>query len=624
MKSMPKQLIVSFLKQILFWFIVFDFTRIVFIIINFGYLKGTGFIHTLGVFWYSIPLDLSATCYIMVLPFFILTVQNFYSAKWLNILNKSYVVIILILIAIVTSAEAGIYGEWKTKLHYKALLYLAHPDEIAASAQLWQVIAIPLISFFEVVIFFFLYRKVFFTRIVFTRRHILFSILFILLAPLILFYGMRGSFMKVPINQSQSYYSRYETLNWISVNSLWNLGSSIKRNYNMLKVNPYHYYSDNDAFSTVKEIFSARNDSTEHLLKTPRPNIVMFILEGWSADLIESLGGEKGITPFFHELEKNGVLFTNIYTNGTRSQEGMTGIFSGFPAQTITTLTQQPEKYHRLPSLIKNLRGQGYYSSFYFGGELVYGNIKSYLVFNGFDKLLEEKDLHGNFPHAKLGVHDEYTFPYFLKEIGKQKEPFFSSIFTMSTHSPYDFIMEEKIHWPQYEKKYVNAAYYTDNCIKNFFTEAKKEKWYNNTLFVLVSDHSHGSYRNHHFCSPDYHKIVMLLCGNVIRDNYKGTQVSKVGSQTDLPAIILAQLGIDYSGFSWSKNLLQPACPEFAFYAYDDGFGWVRPGAYFTFEARTNADCMLKIDSTAKITKAELVRQAKSYMQCSFQQYMDF
>jgi len=143
-------------------------------------------------------------------------------------------------------------------------------------------------------------------------------------------------------------------------------------------------------------------------------------------------------------------------------------------------------------------------------------------------------------------------------------------------------------------------------------------------LFVLVSDHSHGSYRNHHFCSPDYHKIVMLLCGNVIKDNYKGTQVSKVGSQTDLPAIILAQLGIDYSGFSWSKNLLQPACPEFAFYAYDDGFGWVRPGAYFTFDARTNSECMLKIDSTAKITNEELVRQAKSYMQCSFQQYMDF
>ncbi|HOY33369.1 MAG TPA: LTA synthase family protein [Bacteroidales bacterium] len=588
------------------------------------YLKEIGFWELAGVFYHSAPLDFSAICYIMIIPFFILAVQNFYQATRLNIINKIYVFIILFVILIITSAEAGIYGEWKTKLHYKALIYLAHPQEIIGTAQTWQLILISALIIFQLALLYFIYLKIIIKPFIITRKNYLFSALFILLTPVLLFLGMRGGLSQVPINQSQSYYSRHEALNWISVNSAWNFGRSIADNYTLLNENPFHYYADEDACRTVRQLYESCNDTTEMFLKTNKPNIVMFILEGWSADLIESLGGEKGITPAFHELEKNGILFTHIYSSGTRSQEGMTALFSGFPSLSVTTMSQQPEKYKKLPGLIQKFKESGYYSSFYFGGQLIYGGIKSYLIYNGFDQLVEDSDFPSSFPRGKLGIHDEYTFPYFLNELEKQPQPFFSAIFTISSHSPYDCNMKEVFTWPQYEKKYVNSAYYVDNCLKDFFTEAQKKKWYDNTLFVLVSDHSHGTYRNHHFCSPDYHKIVMLLCGNVIKDEYKGTQVNKTGSQTDLPAVLAAQLGLDYSGFTWSKNLLQPGAPEFAFFAYEGGFAWVRPEGYFTFDARNNVPCMMHIDSVNKISEEELVRQAKSYMQCSFKQYMDF
>ncbi len=624
MNSLPKQILLPFFKQILFWFIVFGLTRIVFIFYNLNYLKGISFFELSGVFWYSLPLDLSTICYIMVVPFFMLVIRNFYFAKWLDELNKAYIFIVLFIVIIVTSVEAGIYEEWKTKLHYKALLYLANPGEIVASAQLWQIMAISILIVFQMALYYVIFIKVFFYRITSVKRNYIFSAIFIILTPGLLFGGMRGGIGQIPINQSKSFYSKYEILNWISVNSLWNLGNSIGNNYDLMKKNPFHYYNDDEACKTVDQLFENGNDSTEMILKTSKPNIVMFILEGWSADLIESQGGEKGITPFFHELEKNGILFTNIYTNGTRSQEGMSAIFSGFPAQPINTITQQPDKYHGLPSLPKNLKKSGYYSSFYFGGQLIYGNIKSYLVHMGFDTIVEDNDFPSSFPRGKLGIHDEYTFPYFLNELNEQKKPFFSSIFTISSHSPYDYGMQEVISWPQYEKKYVNAAFYVDQCLRNFFQQAQKQTWYDNTLFVLVSDHSHGTYRNHHFCSPDYHKIVMLLCGNVIKENFRGTQNTKIGSQTDLPAVLSAHLGLRYDEFTWSKNLMQPNCPEFAFYAYDGGFGWVRPGSYISYDTRTNTNSILQIDSTSKISETELLHQAKSYIQCSFQQYLDF
>jgi len=100
--------------------------------------------------------------------------------------------------------------------------------------------------------------------------------------------------------------------------------------------------------------------------------------------------------------------------------------------------------------------------------------------------------------------------------------------------------------------------------------------------------------------------------------------VEKVGSQTDLPAVLLSQLEINHDEFLWSKDLWQPTCPEFAFYAFDGGFGLVRPGAHVTFETTSNSASELIIDTSATITGQQLLKQAKSYMQCSFQQYMDF
>jgi len=625
MKTTLKQLITAFLKNILFWILLFAFTRLLYLLFNVAFLRDIDFVSIIAVFWHALPLDISTACYLMLIPVLLITIQSIYPMRWLDIVFKAYVFIFVFIFCSIITFEIGVYPEWKTKLHYKALLYLLHPGEILRTAQTWQLIVLFLLIVIQVGGAFIIYTRFFFMKFLKENRTIWLSLCFFILLPGFLFIGMRGGFQQIPINQSKSYFSKIDILNLAAVNSGWNLMHSIEQNANLITENPFKYFNQAEAKKTVRDLYKIEKDSTIQILKIQRPNIVVFILEGWSADLIESTGGEKGITPFFHEMEKQGVLFTNIYNSGDRSQQGMSAIFGGFPAHPITTITEQPEKCNKLPALPRIMSANGYYTSYYFGGDLTYGNIMSYLLQNGFDKIIDEKDFPSNLPRGRLGIHDGFSLPFFLSELNKQKQPFFSNIFTASTHSPYDMGIEESIQWPKYEKQYVNAAYYSDNSFRKFFEDAKKQSWYKNTLFVFISDHGHNTYRNWPPYSANYNKMVFMMCGDVIRDSCKGLKIDKIGAQVDYAATLLNQLHLNDTSFYWSKNLLNVYCPEFAYYPNEEGIGWIRPGAQYVFDTRFNRDILLEIDSANKsISKEQMIKEGKSYLQCVFQQYMDY
>ncbi len=178
---------------------------------------------------------------------------------------------------------------------------------------------------------------------------------------------------------------------------------SISHNIRVFKENPFKAYPIEEARKTVENIYKTQRDSTTFILNTKKPNVVMVVLESWSADLIESLGGEAGITPEFRNLEKNGLLFNNIYSSGMRSQQGMASLFGGFPAHPIESITYAAEKYTQLPSLSELFNREGYNTSYYFGGQLIYGNIKGYIYANKIQKIVDVNDLDPDMPKGKLG-----------------------------------------------------------------------------------------------------------------------------------------------------------------------------------------------------------------------------
>ncbi len=616
-----KKILASFLLQYLFWILFFDFSRLVFILYHLRILgaENIPFSEIFGIFWYSLRLDTGTACYLLVIPFLILLVQSVYSPPWLNWINKIYTGIMIFAYSLTAAGEMGIYAEWKTKLTYKVIKYLRHPSEIYNSAEtaiFFLLLGILAMLFFAGL---FAYLKFFYRNIEYVKRKWIFTALFLIITPPLLFIGMRGGIQQIPINQSQSYYSKHNLLNLASVNNLFNLYISIFENLPNFNRDPYVFMSKPEAARKVAEIYFVPHDSTTRVLTMARPNVVILILESWSADLIESLGGKPGITPEFAKLQKGGILFDSIYASGARSEQGMASIFSGFPATPISSITVQPDKFVKLPSLTRVLESKGYSTSFYFGGQLIYGNIKSYILFNGFGKIMEGKDFPESMPRGKLGIHDQYTLEYQLSELDYQKRPFFSSLFTVSTHSPWDQPYPKPLKWGDNEREYINAALYTDHCLGEYFQEARKKSWFDSTLFILVADHSHNSYYNWHPNSKYYHKIPLLFYGNVIQEKYRGTVCPKLGDQLDLPVTLLAQLGIPAKEFHWSKNLLNPFAPEFAYYSTEDGVGWVRHYGWFCWDAGPDYFYFLQSDPAMKDS---LVHEGKAYLQQVFGEYM--
>ncbi|PKP23913.1 MAG: hypothetical protein CVU06_05890 [Bacteroidetes bacterium HGW-Bacteroidetes-22] len=624
MKTSLAKAFTILIRHFLWFMLLFALARLVFMVVYSGMIinSGASLTEVLAAFIYALHLDAATACYLITIPFLSLMVWMLTRGNWIRHFLLWYSCLTTMLISLMLGGELGLYSEWKTKLNYKALMYLRHPSEVFNSISTWQLI----LWFVVVGLFIFLmvlvYRKWFAVRTSGAVGRWWHLPVFIILVVPCVGLGIRGGIQEIPINQSASFYSTHGVLNAASVNTTFNLYISIFENRAFLDKNPYEIMPRETAEATVKKILTPVCDSTQSILTTRRPNVVIIILESWSADLIQSLGGEPGITPEFAKLEKKGVLFGQTYAGGSRSEQGMAALFSGFPPHPFTSITVQPDKYSRLASLPALMNKANYATSYYFGGQLIYGNIKSYIMFTGFHRIVEMDGFDASIPRGKLGVHDQYTLDRLLTDLDKEKQPFFSSLFTLSTHSPYDQPMEEKLTWGDNERHYINSAYYTDWCLGRFFAEASTKSWYPNTLFILVADHSHNSYRNWDPKTFEYHHIPMLWLGDVIKPEWRGQRYDKLVSQTDIATTLVNQLQLPDTAFFWSRNVLNKCYDDFTYHVMDDGvLGWKRPDGYFIEEMSFRKTFAQNLPPQ----RADSIRkEGYAFLQVLFQQYLDF
>jgi len=618
-----RKLIFKIIIYWFYWLVLFSFFRLVFIIYYISIIQenNCSLIDLFSIFYFAFKLDLSTIGYFFVFPLLISYVWIFFQSSILNKISNIYNFFLIIFYSIISFGEIGIYNEWRTKLNYKALLYLKQPQEIFNSISTFVFIFL----FIGVIILIILWIRIYFKKVQLFNfnfySQIYKKIIFIIISPIIVFYFIRGGFKEIPISQSQSWFSNKIILNDISVNPGWNLINNIIDAQSFIKNNPFVFYDDIFAEQSIKEIHKIEKDTTTNILTTQRPNIVFIILESWTADVVGALGNDSDITPNFNGLAKEGILFSEFYSNGNRSQQGLASIFSGFPALPITTITDHPAKYSKLPSIIKILNKEGYNSSFYFGGQLIYGNIKSYIIFNEFKKIIEEADIESNYPRGKLGVHDEYLFLKNIKDLKAEQEPFVSAIFTLSSHSPYDQPIKNKITREIKEKEFVNSVWYSDYSLGKYFDMARQQNWYKNTLFVIVADHSHVSHKQHYIQTFEYHKIPLLLYGEVLKQEFKGTINNKIATHIDIASTLLKQLDMKDENFKWSKNLFNPYSNQFAFFEMNEGLGWKTKEGYFIYNNFNDVYLDKKIIG---LKEDSIVKQGKSYLQVLYKDFLSY
>ena len=616
----------TLVKSFLCWLLFFIVVRGLFMVWHHALFTGIGIGEKMAVFYHALSLDISTICYLLTVPLLLFSVQLFFNHKVISVLIRVVVALELLFVSIVSLAEIGIYGEWLCKLNYKALQYLNHPAEIFATASTGFLVVAFFVILLLTVSFYILYVKVVLRpEIVALRKSYWKPVIVTFLMLGLFFTGMRGGVNAIPISQSAACFSNHKILNDAAINPLWNIVYNVLNFGSLNHKATYRFMESQEAENIVNELYYAEKDTLVSVLKHNEVNVVIILMESWTADLIESLTGTKDVTPNFHALEKEGLLFTRFYSNGHRSQQAISSLLGSFPPVPYYDITASLDKYKHLPTFSNVLRQQQYNTSFYFGGDLNYGNIRSFLYHANFKTIVEEKNLGYVSPRGKLGIHDEYMFMYHARELDGMEEPFFTILFTVSSHSPYDQPKDiPPLQWDVPEINYLNSAKYTDYWLGAYFEEVKKQPWYDNTLFIIVADHGHPSHLSRSYHSETYQHIPMLWVGNVLKDEYVGERCGVVSSHVDVAPTLLNQLGYSKKDFRWGKDIFNPYYQHFAYFEVNNGFGFVTDSSsvvHYSFgdnnDFRTNF-----VGDEAQ--KEPLLKKGKAYSQHLFETYLSY
>lgn len=612
-----------FIRHYLFWLLVFFIQRLTFILYYSKAFAEVGFLRVLKSFWHGLQLDISLSGYFAIIPFALLIIQYLVRRPFFETFMKWYTWALIILTILIAGGDLGIYENWGVKLNYRAINMLAHPAEAFETVKSAPLLWLALAMLSQCMVCWLLYKPIIArinVRDIYLLKRTRFSLFMVLMGGLIMI-SVRGGVQQIPVNESTAYFSSVPAANHAAVNTTWHLVKSFLKNSSHGLTNIYNYLPEKEATELVQQLYKEKpGDSTRLILTEPKPNIVFIQLESFTADVVKELGGDSSVTPRLSELIKDGVLFTNIYSSGIRTDQGIVALLSGFPAQPQTSIIYQPDKIEHLPFISLEFKKKGYQNYFYYGGELSFGRFNTIAYRAGFDRIIGEDDFADSGYFSKWGADDLSLFKKVDKELAGTKQPFFSYIITSSSHEPFSVPMPPVFAGSGTEQKFRNACYFTDKSLGAFIDAAKTKDWYKHTLFVLVADHGHVLPRNRRFDEPARYHIPLLFFGDVLKQEVKGTRINTIGSQTDVVSTIATQLKMDTAPFPWSKDLLAPQRQQFAFYTFDDGFGWVTPGDTIIFDNRAQ-----KLLHTCSANNMQhKLTTGKAYMQMAYSAFLKY
>lgn len=565
-----RDLVVYVLKLILFWMALFLAQQACFVFFDAERLSGI----PSDAIWYSfrraLPMDLATACY-LTLPVLLCGLVLLF--REINILRKgitSLLAVAVVLATFINICDIALFSAWGTKVNHKALSYLAYPEEAmhaitgAPIAQL-TVVFLAQCSLALLVLFRMDHKRSFLATAKW-QRFVAPAIL-----PAALLIGMRGGVQPYPIDRSWSYHSAHPLLNLGALNGTWNV-IVLLAEPPQIATNPYSFMSEEEAERRFADLHRIEFGTSPKIVTTERPNVVLILLESWTADVVGVLGGDSGVTPGFDRLAADGLLFTNFYSTGFRTEQGLCAMISSFPSQPKTTIIRQYGKFDRLPSLVNVLDSAGYRSTYYYAGDVAFANTRAYLEAMGYDKVHDEN----SFPITKRtrwGAYDEELFAFHQKDARDAKQPFFHTLMTSTSHEPFDVPVDEGFPGSDQPQQYRNSVHYTDRTLADFLDACKQQPWYDSTLVIIVADHGHFLPHNRGNYAAERHRIPLLFTGGALKPELRGTANATFGCHVDLSATLLDQLDLPRTRSVWSKDLFDPTIPHFAFWTFDDGFG---------------------------------------------------
>ena len=541
--------------RILAILILYQFCRLLFFLYNIDYFSNINVVDYFRIIKGSIRFDLSAVLYINSLVILLtLLPTNLIIKKWYK-KTIYYCFIYCNLLGILANIMDVFYYEFsKRRLTISFLQEFSNEKKILSMLlefckDYW--VAIPLIFIVFYILKYIANKTTLKAKeIRFSKLTIFSSSLITILCLTLVVFGFRGSFIikNRPITISNA--GKYAN-NPNEISLIVNTPFSLIRTATVQDLKRKDYFKDKDL---VKYVPILKNYNREEIIKK---NVVVIILESMATEYYgfynKDLTNYDGYTPFLDSLIKHSYTSYNSFANGTKSIDAIPAILASIPA---TKFHFSLSKYctNKIDGLGSILNKEGYATSFFHGapnGSMGFeslGNLFGITNYYGMDNYKEKSDFDGVW-----GVWDDKFFTYFADELNKMEEPFFSSIFSCSSHHPYKIPQEFKNKFKKGKHPMHECAQYTDYSLQLFFNKIKHEAWFNNTLFVITADHTNISFEKKYRSSLGIFRVPIIFYDPSNIDlNQKSNNIIQ---QIDIMPSILSYLNYNKPFMSLGNNI---------------------------------------------------------------------
>ncbi len=529
----------------------------------------------------GLAIDVATVGYLLVVPLLLIGLHWCFTRwnprRWLMV----YCGIMAVALSLAALADASLYEFWEFKLDRMAFFYLGDPKDAFASVSVGYLLLRFLAWVLLSVLTYFLLawpmilsgRKSVRSTGSRSRKKRLWVVkvlLFVVLcgAEFAMIRGLRIW----PNTPGRVFYSKITYYNHAALNPVFNLFYTLTKKEDDYR--QFDAFDEEELARLMEGLFPTSADSTEILLNTQRPNVLVIVLEGFGSCFVEGLGGDvKEVGVNISRLLPEAICFTNCYCGSFRTDRGIVCSISGYLGQPTTSIMRYAHKIKNLPGLPKTLKQYGYQTQALYGGDISFFNMSEYFITSGHDRLVSQD----NFPAAdrstKWGVPDHVAFQWLFEDIQQkhqqQQEPWYTTFLTISSHNPFDVPYHRLSSSTDINDDAVkfNAFAYTDSCYGDFIDRLRETPAWDNLLIVTVADHG---FNWRPMNSPDFPRIPFLMMGGAVREPKR---IETLMSQTDLPAIVLGQMGIPHKDYTFSRDVLGDTYrTPFAFNTFNNGF----------------------------------------------------
>ena len=373
-------------------------------------------------------------------------------------------------------------------------------------------------------------------------------------------FGIRGRTGYNPIKISEAYYCNDSFLNQLGISPTFNLLTSTLDD--MRKENKeIHLIAYDEAIPYTRQWFGIEGEADSvkvlhrHITaegEVQKKNVVIILMESLSLNFMKASGNNEGLTPVLDSLFENSLSFSNFFSAGIHTNQGMTATLYSYPAIMQRNLMKGTVTPRRdgIPTVLKQY---GYHNTFFMTHEAQYDNMNAFFRTNGYDEIYSQESYPEDSVVNSFGVPDHFLFNYALPIIDKTAasgEPFMTTLLTISNHPPYIIPSWMKTKSDIPEKQIVE---YADYCIGDFLKKAQTKEWYDNTIFVIQADHGKLVGMADAELPQSYNHIPLIIFGKGIEpQHYTG-----LGMQVDVMPTLLGLLNMSYDYDGFGVNLLE-------------------------------------------------------------------